>query len=177
MSNEEVAQAKALAISILQGIGPADETRLSFNELIGEEYAFQLAKMTEAEAANYLDSVDSLTLLKAYLFFSRRLAGPVLAPACQRLMCSPKLADRYVGVGGIGIWLEGTQDKSASRTLARMIRNRGEVDKLRLAAYASLKLINKMSKAKGFFWRVVRATHTVGDTLKDVDWDFVDLFL
>jgi hypothetical protein len=174
---------RAIVASLRKQLEDRVGPRVSLNELIGESYAKELAGMKEAEAIQHLRSVDGLKLLHAYSVFSiranysLRANHPVLAEVCLKFMASSKISDRILGAGEIGLWLEGTRDKQASHALALMVRNTQETDEVRMEAYSSLELINNRITALDSLRRNMKATGSQFDLLKEIDWNFIDLFL
>ncbi len=186
MPDEELTEIRTLLDTLINEAKDAGGSQASLKEVIGEVYANELSKMTDAEAVQHLRSLDGLKLLPAYLFLSMRMFRRVvaegclksmLAEVCLKYMASSILTDRMMGASDIGIWLEGTNDKKASRALALMVRNTEETDRDRLSAYSSLQLINNKASPMDCLRRSTRPTIEAYDLLEEIDWIFVDSFL
>ncbi|MCI0380776.1 MAG: hypothetical protein L0215_24600 [Gemmataceae bacterium] len=180
MNRQEFEETKAWLDKQLEEMGSKD---VSLNDIVGENYARELARMTEREAIEHLRSLDGEQLLHAYLVLATRPAyplracHPVLAEPCLKLMASSNRSDRILGAGDIGLWLEGTRDKQASRALASIVRDPQESDVVRHYAYLSLQLINN----KASILECSRRHRSPGQLPRfinqEIDWDLVDSFL
>ncbi len=109
---------------------------------IGEGYARQLDRMSDAEAVEHLRSVDESRVLGAYIILKERLDRPTLAGICLDYLSRPGHDYRLTGALEIGSCLKQTANREVCRTLAHIVRNAQEASDIRLAAYTSLELID-----------------------------------
>jgi hypothetical protein len=166
------AKLDSLRLQIANLISSKEKVR----ERIGSSRANDLDKLTDAEAIQYLKSVDDSALMDGYLYLSERLDPTVLVEICTQYMARPARNARLTGIARIGTLLKGTSDNEVSRTLARIVRDTNEADDIRLVAHTSLVLINKdrLLDKDEFGSPAMEAEDSA---LPWVDWHFVDSFL
>lgn len=158
-------------IAELQSMITLDHIR----EHIGEDYAHQLDRMSDAEAVEHLRSVDESRLQGAYIILSERLDPTTLAGICLEYLSRPGHDHRLMGALGIGSALKCTDNREVCRTLAHIVRNTHEAGDVRSAAYTSLELID-WGKTLPLFGSILKSDDA-SPGLEHVDWSFVDSFL
>jgi hypothetical protein len=148
-------------------------------DVLGASYLKKLESLSDAQAIEYLKTVDEAELVGAYHVLSKRLSPGVLAEVCREYMTRKTFRTRFIGIGGIGIWLMGTGDAVLSDLLAKIARDPHEHPAIRWTAYQSLERINKgeSSVYKALiedpeFW-----SRPMSTWIDRIDWNFVDSFL
>ncbi len=151
---------------------------------IGEEYVRRLRAMTDAEAIEHLRSADDSKILGAYYILSARVAPAALARVCLENLTSAKYNTRLGAAHWIGRFLKKTCDAEACRALANIVRRPDEANQIRLAAYASLEVINwgafPRRRSVGnecLIASLMKEAPTENDGLDAIDWAFVDFNL
>jgi len=140
---------------------------------VGEHYAKELDGFTDSEAIDHLTSVDDSRVTGAYLIISQRLDPDTLTAICLDYLGRPGRNTRLTGAFGLGSCLKRTQNRKACQALAQMVRNTEEDAEIRMAAYASLQLINwgrPSDSAPG-------SARTDSGLSQAIDWGLVDSFL
>ena len=142
---------------------------------IGEGYAQQIDRMSDAEAVEHLRSVDEARVQGAYTILSERLDRATLAGICLDYLSRPGHEYRLTGALGIGSSLKRTANREVCCTLAHIVRNTQEASDIRLAAYGSLVVID-WGKTLPLLGSASESNEAKGE-LEHVDWGLVDYFL
>lgn len=165
-------------VAELQSLITLDDIR----QHIGEDYARQLDRMSDAEAVEHLRSVDDSRVEGAYVILSERLDRTTLAGICLEYLSHRGHDHRLMGALGIGSALKRTHNREVCRTLAHIVRNIHEAGDVRSAAYTSLELIDwgktlpLFGSVLSLFGGVCESDEAEGE-LEHIDWRFVDSFL
>jgi len=142
---------------------------------VGEDYAQQLDRMSDAEAVEHLRAVDESRVEGAYTILSERLDRTTLAGICLEYLSRPGHDYRLTGALGIGPSLKRTANREVCRILAHIVRNAQEASDIRSAAYGSLVIID-WGKTLPILGSASVSNEAKGE-LEHVNWSLVDSFL
>jgi hypothetical protein len=146
-------------------------------EIVGESYVQQLGNLSDAEAVQYLKTVDDAKLGQAYLILSKQLSNSVLIEVCLDYLARPTFTPRLIGMQ-IGVLLYGTYHRRASQMLATIIQDAQEQVGIRNLAYSSLKQINADNTMMEDVRQWIQSEPSIqASSLVEINWDFVNSFL
>lgn len=183
MSERELIDIEAIANALTEQVNAIVGTQITLDDIVGQTYVKQLAAMSQTEAICYLHSSSGETLLNAYMIFTTHpeyalgVNHSEFAEVCLRFMASDRKLDRMIGAVDVGIWLAGSNDKTASRVLASIICNKKEKDVMRYKAYKSLQLINGRIALIEPALDNAQKSRSMNINMIHIDWVFVRSFL